>query len=82
VKTESAGTRATLRATASLGKPSLVVSLGAGDAYAVGSIRAWLNHVRPSVLNVAGNRESVAPGIGERVRVLLVEVLKAEGLIP
>lgn len=32
---------------------------------------AWLNRVRPRVLNVAGNRESVCPGIGERTETIL-----------
>lgn len=38
--------------------------------------RLWLAQFRPDKLNVAGNRESVYPGIRERVRQFLVEEFK------
>lgn len=36
----------------------------------------WLNEVQPSILNIAGNRESVAPGIEQQVTELLTSVFK------
>jgi hypothetical protein len=39
-------------------------------------VRDWLATHRPRVLNVAGNRESGNPGIGERVEAFLSEVFR------
>ena len=39
------------------------------------AIRMFINEHEISVLNIAGNRESVSPGIGERVRNLLVRAI-------
>ena len=61
-----------------------VVSLDEPDS--VGKVRRWLGqffdaeHPVPFVLNVAGPRESKAPGIQERTRRFLVEVLV--GMVP
>ena len=52
-----------------------------GEADAVGKVRTWLGqfftaeHPMPFVLNVAGPRESKAPGIQSRTRLFLAEVL-------
>ena len=52
-----------------------------GEADAVGKVRKWLGqffaaeHPVPFVLNVAGPRESKAPGIQSRTRLFLTEVL-------
>ena len=52
-----------------------------GEADAVGKVRQWLGqffaveHPVPFVLNVAGPRESKAPGIQSRTRLFLTEVL-------
>jgi len=57
------GTALTLDFARSLGRPTLVLDLArAPDADAV---RDWLQRERIRVLNVAGPRESVAPGIHE-----------------
>jgi hypothetical protein len=45
-------------------------------------ILEWLDARDTHVLNVAGNRESVCPGIGERVERFLVAVLKRLGHVP
>lgn len=66
---DSNGTGLTVRYAKKIGKPFLVVN--PFDATAVESVASWLQATRPSVLNVAGNRESVAPGVaGQAVRVL------------
>jgi hypothetical protein len=39
-------------------------------------LAAWLAKKRVRILNVAGNRESVSPGIGARVEAFLAEVFK------
>jgi len=57
------GTALTLDFARGLGRPTLVLDLArAPDAEA---IRDWLRRERIRVLNVAGPRESVAPGIHE-----------------
>lgn len=42
----------------------------------VDEIRMFINEHEIQVLNIAGNRESVSPGIGERVENLLVRAIK------
>ena len=64
------GTALTLRLARRLGRPCLAVDLGS-DPHAARTIRDWLGRSRPRVLNVAGPRESVAPGIAARVRTIL-----------
>ena len=60
-------------------RPHFVVTFGETDA--VGKVRKWLGqffaaeHPVPFVLNVAGSRESKAPGIQPRTRLFLTEVL-------
>lgn len=39
---------------------------------------AW-EDIDPVILNVAGNRESISPGMQDRVRALLIDALKREG---
>lgn len=56
-----------------LGRPFVHVDLDDADCHF--KLRNWLGTVRPSVLNVAGSRESKAPGIGAKVRALLCDVL-------
>lgn len=70
------GTRLTRRLARRAGKAHLVVCLDdaageAGDAAALACVRDWLAAVRPAVLNVAGPRESGAPGMGGRARAFL-----------
>jgi hypothetical protein len=67
------GTELTRRLASQHGRPHLLVNtLEPAD---VRSIRAWLIRERIAVLNVAGPRESSAPGIQLEVDALLREVL-------
>ncbi len=55
------GTATTVEAAQALGKPLLVVDLAATES--VEPVVAWLRACGAEVLNVAGPRESTAPGI-------------------
>lgn len=68
------GTALTLTLAGRLGRPHRVVDLDAGEPAA--RITAWLDEVAPVTLNVAGPRESAVPGIHERARRYLLEVLE------
>jgi hypothetical protein len=60
-----------------LGKPWLVLDLGARSAdQALESARTWLDGLGGSRLNVAGPRASAAPGIHDEARALLVQLLR------
>ena len=60
----SGGTALTARLASTQHKPHLILDLKTTDeARALGEAAAWLDRVRPGVLNVAGPRESEAPGI-------------------
>jgi hypothetical protein len=67
------GTALTRKLAARLGRPCLVVDLrSAPDA---GLVRSWLDREAVRVLNIAGPRESTAPGIGGEARRFLGLVL-------
>ncbi|MCM2370182.1 putative molybdenum carrier protein [Aporhodopirellula aestuarii] len=68
------GTKLTLRICRKANKPSLSVSVVDGDECAE-EIAAWLAEIRPTVLNVAGPRESNAKGIQVETRELLLHLL-------
>jgi len=68
------GTAYTARVAHELGRPLLVV---APEASEVGRVVAWLDEQHVRVLNVAGPRESGAPGIHAEVRRFVEEVLRA-----
>ena len=69
----SGGTALTRDVARRLGKPCLVIDLGARpDAAAV---REWIATHDVGVLNVAGPRESQRPGIGDDARAFLRDVL-------
>ena len=71
----SPGTEYTLACAHSTGKPVLVVDLSnAPDA--AGQIRSWVAKLRPATLNVAGPRNSEAPGLKERAQAVLEVALK------
>ena len=73
------GTRLTLRIAERLGKPLLHVDFArTAVEEACAEIRSWLDATKPATLNVAGPRESKAPGIHEQVRALLRSVFAAE----
>jgi hypothetical protein len=66
----STGSAATIRACTALGRPYLVVGWRPGCSTTprpetIAAIRRWLTEGRIRWLNVAGNRESRAPGIAE-----------------
>ena len=69
--TSSAGTKSTIRFCEKHKKPYYVY-----DTYcsSVESLIQFLTKHNPSVINIAGNRESVAPGICKQVFDILVEV--------
>ena len=71
------GSALTLRLARAAGKPSLALDLAArDDAAAATELAAWLAQVTPAILNVAGSRESNAPGIAARVRAVVVAALR------
>ena len=71
------GTALTLELARNQGRPHLLLDLENGTA--VAEISAWLAQVRPRTLNVAGPRESEAPGIAEAVQGLLQAALASRG---
>ena len=71
---DSDGTRLTIEHAKHIGKPFLLV-----DPFrpgAVERVRKWLLATRPEVLNVAGNRESKAPGISLQAEKVLLSCLR------
>ena len=73
------GTAYTVECARKLRRPFLVVDVtGAADAEAV---RAWLGETGARTLNVAGPRESGAPGIGTEAKALLRAVFGPRGSI-
>lgn len=70
-----AGTDRTVEAAQRAAKPFLIVDL-ANERNALAEALAWLDVVQPRVLNIAGPRESSAPGIYARAAPLLLDVLR------
>jgi hypothetical protein len=68
-----AGTQLTIEIARSLDRPLAAFDL---RTTTVADLRAWLAATRPRRLNVAGPRESSAPGIYARARMLLEDVLR------
>jgi hypothetical protein len=73
-ETTSAGAHDTIAACRKFMKPCLPVWPSA--AFEPSHVAAWIVESKISVLNVAGNRESVEPGIGDRVERFLGQVLE------
>lgn len=72
----TAGSALTERLARRHGRPCLRVDLSAvPESEAVETVRAWLARERIEILNVAGSRESHAPGLAESVRDVLVAAL-------
>jgi len=69
----STGGRTTLDACREQGKPFLIVFVAITKP---SQVRDWLEEKGIRPLNVAGNRESTSPGIGERVERFLGVVLR------
>lgn len=76
---DSDGTRLTMKFCDQCEKPYLVVHPDSVDAANV--IRGFLSRVRPSILNIAGNRESKSPGLARKAAKLIESALSvtAEG---
>jgi hypothetical protein len=70
---DSAGGETTLRACARLGKATFEVL---DDHTPPSDVAAWIVAEELRVLNVAGNRESKAPGIGARAERFLIAVFR------
>lgn len=75
---ESPGSRKTRRICMDAGRPVLVISRTfPGDIQDYDKIGKFLREHRIKTLNVAGNRESVAPGIGSHAQWHLEEAFKS-----
>jgi len=68
------GAKTTLNACGGIGRPHLLVV--PGREVRPSDVTVWIVARQVKVLNVAGNRESKAPGIGDRVERFLVEVFR------
>ena len=68
------GTAYTLRVARELERPCLVVP---PDVVHAPGVQAWLARHEVAVLNVAGPRESAAPGIYAQARAFLLRVLRS-----
>lgn len=74
------GTMLTVDLATVLEKPAMVVDLDAADpAEALADIRGWIADQSVATLNVAGPRESGAPGIQTQVQQLLAGLLSKTG---
>ena len=69
------GTALTLTLARTLGRPSMVVDLAAAAAPAPDEVAAWIAAAGIRVLNIAGPRESTAPGIRDEAAAFLRKVL-------
>ena len=67
----SGGTWLTSRIAKELSKPVFV----AASPWSVDDVLAWMKSLDPDVLNVAGPRESGAPGIGRAAESFVLELL-------
>ncbi|HYA86788.1 MAG TPA: putative molybdenum carrier protein [Nitrospirota bacterium] len=73
----SGGTRATIEFAKKMGKNYLWINLKeVTREEAIAKIIEWLNKQKPIVLNVAGPRESGAPGIYSKVHGILMAVFQ------
>ena len=71
------GTAYTVECAKRHGKPYLVIDLArVADGSAVKEGGEWLGRTKPEVLNVAGPRESKAPGIYRRTRSIISSILR------
>jgi hypothetical protein len=76
-ETTTSGAQATVGACQSFGKPCMLVYPGA--SFEPSHVVTWIMENMIKTLNVAGNRESNEPGIGDRVERFLVQVLQQLG---
>lgn len=76
------GTLLTLEACQAAGTPVLTLDLGGldpGDEDAAKGVADWIVAHAAAVLNVAGDRESVRPGLGAHVEAFLTRVFRRLG---
>lgn len=74
----SGGTALTMALARRLRRPLFVLDLAGGDPGAdAAAVSAWLRRHRIAVLNVAGPRESSAPGIYDEATAMLHRVIEA-----
>ena len=79
----SGGSLLTLEEARRLGRPALHLDLSARSLDdAAADVRAWLQHVDPATLNVAGPRASEDVTIADAVRTLLSRALDDRGAEP
>ncbi len=78
INPDSDGTRLTVDHAKKIGKPFLVVN--PFEPKAAETVGPWLQATQPAVLNVAGNRESKAPGIAGRAEKVLYAVLRPQAV--
>jgi hypothetical protein len=76
-ETTTSGAQATVGACQKFGKPCLPIDPGA--SFEPSHVAQWIAENRIRTLNVAGNRESEEPGIGDRVERFLGQVLQQLG---
>lgn len=80
--TPTGGTRFTAEIAGSMRRPLLIIDVGRmDDDDAVTEIVGWLGDIRPSILNVAGPRESGSPGIERTTKRILGAALRDAGYI-
>lgn len=72
----SGGTALTAEFTGASGKPFLIIRLDKGNCKHVGKVIDWLAENKVGILNVAGPRESGSPGIHEKCKVFMIELLE------
>jgi Circularly permutated YpsA SLOG family len=75
----SAGYHGTVGAALEHRRPVLVIQLGEQRP---SDVKKWIDTHKYRVINVAGRRESLAPGIGERVERFLADVFRQLGHKP
>ena len=76
-ETTTSGAQETVGACQRLGKPCLPVYPGA--SFEPAQVATWIRENAVKTLNVAGNRESLEVGIGDRVERFLAQVLQELG---
>nr|WP_254439155.1 putative molybdenum carrier protein [Ruegeria arenilitoris] len=70
----SPGTQLTIDFAKEIGKPCLVVDLRRGGGVCADQINSWIMSHPATIVNIAGPRESEAPGIGAQVTAVLQQV--------
>lgn len=77
------GTALTIACAEDMQQPWMMIDLAIRDAPGTrDSVRAWLHRNRVRVLNVAGPRESTAPGIGDEAAAFLRALLRGDASDP